>query len=108
MNNSMEIFWTELSEEIAVKTRHLFFFFAEITCRIVKGVISLFKKRYSDGYADYPGVGKITDEMVAKYVRNHTHWWNRLDYHKISDASIAAFGMLAGYIEKPKKKRWFF
>ncbi len=84
------------------------FFFAEITCCIVKGVISLFKKRYSDGYADYPGVGKITDEMVAKYVRNHTHWWDRLDYHKISDATIAAFGMLAGYIEKPKKKRWFF
>ena len=108
MNNSMDIFGPELSEEIAVKTRHLFFFFARIASHIMKGVISLFKKRYSDGYADYPGVGKITDEMVAKYVRNHTHWWDRLDYHKISDATITAFGMLAGYIEKPKKKRWFF
>lgn len=47
----------------------------------------MFKKRYSDRYADCPGVGKITDEMVAKYVRNHTHWWDRLDYRKIIDAA---------------------
>lgn len=68
----------------------------------------MFKKRYSDRYADCPGVGKITDEMVAKYVRNHTHWWDRLDYRKIIDATITAFGMLAGYIEKPKKETLVF
>ncbi len=68
----------------------------------------MFGRKYSTGYADYPGVGKITDEMVAKYVRLHTHWWDRLDYHKISDASQMAFLILAGIAEKPKKKRWFF
>lgn len=83
-------------------------FFAEITCYIVKGVISLFKKRYSDGYAEYPGVGKITDEAVAKFAKDHLHWWDRLDYHKVSDATLMAFCMLTGCVEKPKQKRWFF
>lgn len=104
----MDILDGTLGRDRCENTASLFFFFAEITYCIVKGVISLFKKRYSDGYADFPGVGRITAEMVAKYVRNHTHWWDRLDCHKISDATITAFGMLAGYIEKPKKKRWFF
>lgn len=107
MNNSMDILDGTLGRDRCENTASLFFL-AKTTSHIVKGVISLFKKRYSDRYADCPGVGKITDEMVAKYVRNHTHWWDRLDYRKIIDATITAFGMLAGYIEKPKKKRWFF
>lgn len=67
-----------------------------------------FKDRYSTGWADYPGVGKVTDKMIADYVRRHTHWWDRLDYHKVSDASQTAFLMLVGSVEVPKKKRWFF
>ena len=34
------------------------------------------KNRYSKGWADYPGVGRIYDKDVAKYVRQHTHWWD--------------------------------
>ena len=48
----------------------------------------MLKRKYSTGYVDYPGVGRITDEMIAKYVRKHTHWWDRLDYHKVSDACV--------------------
>ena len=64
--------------------------------------------RYSTGWADYPGVGRIYDTDVAKYVRRHTHWWDRLDYHKMCDCAQLAFGILAGYIEKPKKKNFEF
>ena len=31
----------------------------------VKGRINMAKRKYSIGYADYPGVGRITDEMIA-------------------------------------------
>lgn len=33
----------------------------------VKGRINIVKRKYSTGYADYPGVGRITDEMIAVY-----------------------------------------
>lgn len=64
-------------------------------------------KKYSDSYVDYLGVGKITDKQIAEFVRQHTHWWDRLDYHKVSDASQMAFHMLAGVVETPKGK-WYF
>lgn len=66
------------------------------------------KSRYSEGWADYPGVGRIYDADVAKFVKKHTHWWDRLDYHKMCDCAQLAFGMLADCIEKPKKKNWKF
>lgn len=67
-----------------------------------------FKRKYSEGYIDYPGVGIITDEDVAKMVKDHTHWWDRLDYHKVSDASILATAYLMKVVEEPKEKKWFF
>ena len=42
-------------------------------------MFKLKKREYSKNDIDYPGVGIITDEMVAKLVRKHTHWWQRLD-----------------------------
>ena len=65
-------------------------------------------KRYSDCWADYPGVCKIYDADIAKFVKKHTHWWDRLDYHKMCDCAQMAFDMLAGVIEQPKKKNWKF
>lgn len=65
-------------------------------------------KRYSDSYADYPGVGKIYDTDIAKFVRRHTHWWDRLDYHKMCDCAQEAFDMLAGVIPMPKEDKWYF
>ena len=65
-------------------------------------------KRYSDCWCDYPGVGKIYDTDIAAFVRKHTHWWDRLDYHKICDCAQMTFDMLAGVIPMPKKKNWYF
>ncbi len=68
------------------------------------------KKRYkySTNWIDYPGVGKITDGMVAELVRKHTHWWQRLNYHRMTDAGLEAQLMLMKVIKMPKKKKWFF
>ena len=65
------------------------------------------KGKYSENCIDYPGVGIITDEQVAKLVREHTHWWDRLDYHKMTDAALLAQLMLMGIVPQPKK-RWYF
>ena len=69
------------------------------------------KRKYSENNIDYSGVGIITDEQVAKYVKEHTHWWERLDYHRVSDCTIAAQLILIGVIgeeEFPKRDRWYF
>lgn len=62
----------------------------------------------SKGEIDYPGVGIITDLEVAKLVRKHTHWWDRLNYHKMTDAGLCAQLMLMKVYDQPKKKKWFF
>lgn len=66
------------------------------------------KKEYSDGNIDYPGVGIISDNDVANFVKEHTHWWERLDAHWVSDCAINAMYMLMEVVEKPKKKKWYF
>ena len=65
------------------------------------------KSRYSTNYIDYPGVGIITDEDVAKFVKQHTHWWDRLNYHKMTDSAIEAQLFLMKVVKPPKKKKWF-
>ena len=65
------------------------------------------KSKYSKNYIDYPGVGIITDEEVAKFVKQHTHWWDRLNYHKMTDAALEAELFLMRVVEPPKKKKWF-
>ena len=65
-------------------------------------------KKYSDNYIDYPGVGIITDEQVAKFVREHTHWWERLDYHRMTDCALTAQCMLMGVYDIPEREKWFF
>ena len=66
----------------------------------------MFKRKYSEGWIDYPGVERFTDGDVAKLIKDHTHWWDRLDYHKVSDCSIAAQLILMKVVEPPKKKKW--
>lgn len=51
-------------------------------------------RKYSDCQIDYPGVGIITDEQVAKFVKEHTHWWERFDYHTKE--------------ELPDREKWYF
>lgn len=64
------------------------------------------KNKYSDNWIIYDGV-KITDMDVAKFVREHTHWYDRLNWHKMSDAGIEAQLFLMHVIEMPKKKKWY-
>lgn len=67
-------------------------------------MFKMFKKRYSKGYSVYPEVGKVTDEEVFKYVKEHMYWWDKLDYHKVCDATIEAYCMLTGCIMKDMPK----
>lgn len=74
------------------------------------GFIEIYKKpKYSNWITGYPNQ-KIyfTDMEVAKLVRAHTHWWDRLNYHKMCDAGHFAKDILCGKIEAPAKKNWTF
>ena len=68
----------------------------------------MFNRKYSTGSCTFENGLTITDEQIAKFVRQHTHWWDRLDYHKMCDAAQTAFNILAGCVEEPEKKRWYF
>lgn len=65
-------------------------------------------KVWENGWIDYPGIGKITDKAVAKFVRQHTHWWTRLNYDKMVRAGLLAQNMLMKVVETPKAKKWYF
>jgi hypothetical protein len=64
-------------------------------------------KRYSDTWSTQPRVGKVYDREIAKLVKEHTHWWDRLDTHFICDCALVAQDIAWGYIEVPKDK-WYF
>ena len=69
------------------------------------------KRKYSECNIDYPGVGIITDEQVAKLVKEHTHWWERFDWHRVSDCALSAQLILMGVIGKeelPDREKWYF
>jgi len=65
-------------------------------------------QKYSDGYADYPGKGKIYDKDVAKLVSKHLRFFDRFNVRKVVEAGIYAQLMLMGVVEEPKKKNWKF
>lgn len=65
------------------------------------------KARYSDGKTTFADGLVVTDHEVAAFVKKHSHWWDRLDYHKMCDAASEAFCMLCGATEIPKGK-WYF
>lgn len=75
-----------------------------------KDSITRFEKgrRYSSSWADAPRTGKVTDAMIANYVKKHTHWWDRLDTHFVSDCVMQAYDILFGYVRPPKKGKWYF
>lgn len=57
------------------------------------------KNRYSDGFADF-GDGKIIyDQDLAKFVEEHLKPTDRLDVHKIVDASVLGFSILEGGVD---------
>lgn len=53
-------------------------------------------KRYSDMACTFQNGKVVSDQQVYDYVKKHTHWWDRLDPHKISDAALLAFDILSG------------
>lgn len=71
-------------------------------------MFKLFKRNYSTGYCKFDNGVVVTDEQIAKFVRQHTHWWDRLDYHMVCDCAQIAFDILAGHTEAPKSKHWYF
>lgn len=66
------------------------------------------KSRYSDGFCTFQDGLKVTDKQVAKYVKDHTTFWQRLDYHLMCDYAALAFNILCKAVDPPKKKNWKF
>lgn len=66
-------------------------------------------ERYSSGVNEFsdPRI-LVSDKDVAKYLRQHTHWWDRLDYHFIADCAHEVFLILSGHCAAPLEKNWKF
>jgi hypothetical protein len=77
---------------------------------IIKKTVEAIKKefKYSESWIDYPGVGKITDEDVRKFVREHTHWWQRLNYKHMVDWGLCAQNILMGVYKVKEPDKWYF
>lgn len=41
--------------------------------------------KYSDGYGNRLGIGNVTEQQIAEYIRQNTDKWDRLGYYKASD-----------------------
>ena len=65
-------------------------------------------RKLGDGEIHYPGVGIITDEDVYKYVKKHTHWWDRLDPEFVARATLLSQTFMVGYGNPPQKEKWKF
>lgn len=63
---------------------------------------------YCKSWASGLRTGEVSDEDIYKYVKKHTHWWNRIDTHFVSDCALMAMDILFGYVKPPKKGKWFF
>lgn len=76
----------------------------------LKGFIKDQRDMRKLGYGEiiYPGVGTITDEEVANFVKEHTHWWDRLDPEFMTRATLLSQNMLMGVCKEPSKKDWKF
>lgn len=60
------------------------------------------ENRYFNGYADYPGVGKIYDKDVARYAAKHLRWYDRFDIRKVTEAVLYSQMILMG-VAKPEE-----
>lgn len=57
-------------------------------------------------WADYPGVGKITDRAVYEHMKKHTHWFDRLNPRLVCHYSLASQLHLMKVLEDPKDPNW--
>lgn len=71
----------------------------------------MFKPYKLDGYIDYPGVGKITDEDVYQVIRKHSRLVDRLNPRKMLEMSFYAQAILMKVAEPEDAKtnpKWKF
>ena len=65
-------------------------------------------KRYSDMVCTFQNGKVVSDQQVYDYVKKHTHWWDRLDPHKMSDAALLAFDILSGDVKVMNEDKFMF
>jgi len=71
----------------------------------------MFGRKYSESEAIFAGGRVIHDSDIARFVKKHTTWFQRLDYHFVSDCATMAFTILSGAVDMSalaKKKNWKF
>jgi len=80
------------------------------TCKkFIKTVKQAYVGRFESdkkSWADYPGVGKITNYDVWKHVKKHTHWYDRLNPRFIVHCAIESQNHLFGVYDEPKDAKW--
>lgn len=64
------------------------------------------------GYSEFdPPIGRIYHKDVAKYVKEHTRFIDRINPYKMVAATFMAFDILNGSIGEPARedgKKWMF
>lgn len=71
----------------------------------------IWAERYSDSYADYPGVGKVHAKDVAEFTKQHLRFIDRFDTRKVVEAALMPQDILFNVFtedELPKKDNWKF
>lgn len=66
------------------------------------------RKNNTEGWIDYPGVGKITDLDVAKFTIKHSHVWDWFNPILMICYAQFAYSMKMKVIEEPKDPNWKF
>lgn len=74
------------------------------------GIIrNVLKDYFADGYAVYPGVGKVTDKEIAEFTLKHMTLFDKL-FHpkKVAIAAQISQNLLFRVYEMPKAEKWTF
>lgn len=68
------------------------------------------KKFKMEGYIDYPGVGRITDEDVYNLIMRHSRWIDRINHRKMVEMSLLGQCVLMQIFEnvRPEDPSWKF
>ena len=64
--------------------------------------------KYQDATYSWDDGLRFTDSDILAFIKLHTHWWQRLNPHRMVIYSQMAFEFLADNIELPSEKKWFF
>jgi hypothetical protein len=67
---------------------------------LYEGGDTMFIRKYSDNWIDYPGKGRIADKDIWNYVKKHSSLLARLDPHRMVDAALDAQLILMGVVDE--------